>query len=239
MTIMKKDLLTKFFMLNLLTAGLIIMGCTDLEIEESDSLIAESGAGFIGVEDVDGAIDNVYNGFNRLGDQANLYALQEVSSDGLLVPTRGTDWGDNGLWRTLHQHTWDATHPFLLTAWNNWNSSIFLASEIIDSRSGANASQLALASFARAFAMNIVLDNFAQVPFREPDEGPEIDPKVLSASEALDFILNDLDVAISGLPSVAAMDSDNLNRGTRASAQFLKAKVLLNAHIYSFSWPAI
>jgi hypothetical protein len=222
--------------IKVLFAGVLLVGCTDLD---SDSLITDGAPvsedgliQFQGVENVDSSIDNVYNGFNRLGDQANFYALQEVSSDALLVPTRGTDWGDNGLWRTLHQHTWDATHPFLLTVWNNWNSSIFLASEILDERSSPNESQRALASFARAFATYVILDNFGQVPFRAADEGPSIDPKVFTSSEATDFILSDLDVAIAGLPAVSAMDIDNLKRGTKASARFLKAKVLLNAHIY-------
>ncbi len=55
----------------------------------------------------------------------------EVSSDELLVPTRGTDWGDNGIWRTLHQHTWDATHQFNLNAWNDRNSAVFVLNQII------------------------------------------------------------------------------------------------------------
>lgn len=231
---MKKKFYKSFTILSYsLVAGAFLIGCTNLEIEESDSLIAAGGsAQFSGVENVNSALDNLYGGFNRIGDQANVFALQEVSTDELLVPTRGTDWGDNGLWRTLHQHTWDATHPHVLATWNNWNSSIFVASEILDERSSPTADQTAQASFARAFAMFIILDNFGQVPFRAPDEGPEINPTVLTSSEALDFILSDLDVAIAGLPSVAAMDIDNLNRGSLAAAQFLKAKVLLNAHIY-------
>ncbi len=230
---MRKKFLKNLALFCSLVAGLLFSSCTDLEIEESDSLISEGGdTQFNGVENVDSAIENVYNGFNRIGDQANYYALQEVGADALLVPTRGTDWGDNGIWRNLHQHTWSPTHLYILNVWNNWNSSIFLASEIIDERSSPNDGQRALASFARAFAMFIILDNFGQVPFREPDEGPDINPRVLTSSEALDFILNDLDVAIANLPSISAMDIDNLSRGTLASAQFLKAKVLLNAHIY-------
>ncbi len=83
--------------------------------------------------------------------------------------------------------------------------------------------------------MWIVMDNWGQVPFRQPNEGPEIDPTVLTRTEALDFILTDLDDAIAGLPTVASMDMDNLKRGTKASARFLKARVLLNAHIYNGS----
>ncbi|AZQ60211.1 RagB/SusD family nutrient uptake outer membrane protein [Maribacter sp. MJ134] len=213
-----------------------VLSCTDLEIEGTDSIIStDSGTQFSGVADVEGSLDNIYNGINRLGDQANYFALQEVATDEALVPTRGTDWGDNGIWRTLHNHTWDPAHQFVLNTWNNWNQTVFQASEVADPLSNGSAEQVAQAKFVRAFAMWIVMDNWGQVPFRQPNEGPEIDPTVLTRTEALDFILTDLDDAIAGLPTVAAMDMDNLQRGTKASARFLKARVLLNAHIYNGS----
>ncbi|MEM9686798.1 MAG: RagB/SusD family nutrient uptake outer membrane protein, partial [Bacteroidota bacterium] len=82
-------------------AALITISCTDLEIEETDSVFSPSGE-FEGVEDVPGALTNLYNLLGRIGDQKNFNALNEVTTDELLVPTRGTDWGDNGIWRTLH-----------------------------------------------------------------------------------------------------------------------------------------
>ncbi len=156
-----------------------ILACTNLEISETDSIIDTStatGGIFNGVDDVPASLDNIFNGMNRLGDQANFFALQEVATDEQLVPTRGTDWGDNGIWRTLHNHTWDASHAYILNTWNDWNQTIFLASEIIDPRSSGSAEQVAQASFVRAFAMWVIMDMFGQVPFRQPDEGPEIDP---------------------------------------------------------------
>ncbi|WP_420401020.1 RagB/SusD family nutrient uptake outer membrane protein [Flagellimonas sp.] len=214
------------------------ISCTDLEIEETDSIIDEStatGGIFNGVEDPAASVDNLFNGMNRLGDQANFYALQEVATDEQLVPTRGTDWGDNGIWRTLHAHTWSPGHQYILNVWNNWNQTIFLASEVIDSRSSSSAEQVAQASFVRAFGMWVIMDMYGQVPFRQPDEGPEVNPVILSRTEAYDFILNDLDVAIAGLPSVAANDVANQSRGTKAAARFLKARVLLNSGVYSGS----
>lgn len=218
--------------------GIAIVSCTNLEIDETDSIIDEStstGGTFNGVENVQASIDNIYGGFGRLGDQANFYALQEVSGDIELVPTRGTDWGDNGIWRTLHAHTWDAQHNFVLNVWNNWNQSLFLASEVIDSRSSASPTELADASFLRAFATWVIMDNFGQVPFRPVDAGPSEFPSVRTSSETLADVLADLDVAIAGLPSVAAGDIDSQNRATKASARFMKARVLLNAHIYNGS----
>jgi len=216
-------------------AALTLTACTDLEIEATDSIIdtsTSSGGTFEGVADVDGSITNLYNGLNRLGDQANYHALQEVASDELLVPTRGTDWGDNGIWRTLHNHTWATSHAFVLNVWNNWNSTIFLANEVLDSRSNASTLQAAHASFVRAFATWIIMDLYGQVPNREPDEGPEVNPVVLTRAQAYDRVLADLDTAISGLPTVASGAIADQNRGSKAAARFLKARVLLNGHIY-------
>ncbi len=215
-----------------LMSVLFMISCTDLEIDATDSIISSGGtSGFSGVEDVDGAITNLYNAFNgQFGDQSNYFALNEVTTDELLVPTRGTDWGDNGVWRTLHAHTWTPAHGHVLTVWNQFNQNVFLASEVIDSRSNASPTQLADAKFIRAISMYTIMDFYGQVPFREPDEGPDINPKVLSRTEAFDFVLQDLNDAIANLPSTGP--SAETNRASKASANFLKARLLLNAHIY-------
>jgi len=99
-----------------------ITSCTDLEVEETDSLI--TAAGFEGVEDPDSFIQGIYNSLNgQVGDQANLFALSEVTTDAALIPTRGSDWGDNGIWRQLHQHNWTTEHAFILNVWNQWNQT--------------------------------------------------------------------------------------------------------------------
>lgn len=214
-----------------------VLSCTNLEIEETDSIFPETtDSGFNGVEDPGSAVTQLYNDLNgQLLDQANLYALSEVSTDAQLVPTRGTDWGDNGIWRTLHSHTWSPSHQYILNTWNQFNQNVFRASEIIDSRSNATADQIADAKFVRAFSMWIIMDLFGQVPFREVDEGPEISPRVLSRTEALEFVLSDLNDAISGLPEATAGDQDATQRGSKSAARYLKAKVLLNKHIYNGS----
>lgn len=73
--------------------SLLTVSCTDLAIEETDSIIAEGSTVFEGVADVDASITNLYNDtYGQLGDQGNFFALNEVSTDETLVPTRGTDW---------------------------------------------------------------------------------------------------------------------------------------------------
>ncbi|WP_420603931.1 RagB/SusD family nutrient uptake outer membrane protein [Flagellimonas sp.] len=220
----------------------LVASCTNLEIEETDSNFPEeTGEGFAGLSAEASAsqVTGLYNDLNgHFGDQANFFALNEVSTDEQLVPTRGTDWGDNGIWRTLHQHTWDASHQYVLNTWNQFNQNAFRASEVIDSRSQSSATDIAQAQFIRALSMWVIMDLYGQVPFRQVDEGPEINPNVLTRTEALDFIVTDLEAAISGLPSAAAPSSEDNAKGSKAAARFLLARVLLNKHIYNGSGSA-
>ena len=212
-----------------LTAVFALTSCTDLTIEETDSFISE---GFQGLENPASALEQLYNNvYGQWGDQANRYALYEVTTDALLVPTRGSDWGDNGRWRKLHSHDWGLEETDILTPFDQFNSNQLLASQILDSRSGASSDVAAQARFLRAYSMFTILDLFGQVPYRDTNLSSSAVPEVLSGAAAVDFILSDLDAAISGLASVAAGTGD-LKKVSKEAAMMLKAKVLLNRHIF-------
>lgn len=220
------------FYLRVMALGLVMSSCS-LDIEETDSLITQGGSAvFNGVESVPGSLDNLYNNISgQMATQENLYALSEVTTDELLVPTRGTDWGDNGVWRTLHAHTWGPTHLFITNVWNDRNSAVLRATEIIDPLSEASAEQVAHAKFVRAYNMWLVMDCFGQVPFRNPTDGPAVIPSVMTRSEAYDFIVEDLVDAIEGLPA-SNPTAANKTRAVKATARLLLAKVKLNANVY-------
>lgn len=218
----------KHFSISLL-AVFALGSCSNLEIEETDSFISE---GFQGLENPSSALDQLYNNvYGQWGDQANRYALYEVTTDALLVPTRGADWGDNGRWRKLHQHEWGLEETDILTPFDQFNANQLLASQILDPRSGATSEVVAQASYLRAYSMFTILDLYGQVPFRDTELSSSSVPEVLSGAAAVSFILADLDVAISGLPSVPAGTGD-LKRASKAAARMMKAKVHLNRHIY-------
>jgi len=225
---MKTNKYYRFLMFTLLVGSLV--GCTNLEIEETDSRFGNLSGEFNGV-DPEGNLVTLYNSLRtEFNTQENLFALNEVTSDEQLVPTRGTDWGDNGLWRTLHAHNWDANHKFVRATWNNFNQMVFNATAIIDARSNPTELQAAQAKFVRAFAMFWLVDLYGQVPFRTPDEGLEVNPIVMTSTEAVDYILKDLDEALAVLPTGGP--SAGLNKPTKAAVRFLKAKLTLNKHIY-------
>ena len=224
---MKRRIL-KFYMLSAITL-VGVYSCTNLEIEESDSIISE---GFQGLADPSSAVEGLYNTVaGQYANQGGRYALQEVTTDALLVPTRGTDWGDNGLWRVLHTHDWSIEESTIIGPFNNWNANQLAASQILDSRSNPSGQNIGDASFLRAFSMWTILDFFGQIPFRDTALSSTSLPEVLTGQAAVDFILADIDQAITNLPDVTAGNVEN-NMASKAAARFLKAKVLLNKHIY-------
>lgn len=221
------------FIVFFFSIGLVLFSCTDLEIEETDSILVENFSGLT-ADEANSSLTNMYNGLNNfIATQENLYSLSEVTTDALLVPTRGSDWGDNGLWRQLHQHTWNPDHRFITNTWNEWNGLQLNASEVIDDRTPASDQAKGEAYFLRALAMYIILDHYGQVPFRDTSVKPSVDPEVLTGADAVNFIVEDLNTAISSLPN-ATPNGDN-QRASKTSAQLLKAKVLLNKHIYTDS----
>lgn len=213
----------------------LVPSCS-LDIEETDQLIRPENTIFDGVQDVPSYLDNMYNAVRgQTESEGNLYALTEVTTDELMVPTRGTDWGDNGVWRTLHQHTWGPTHQHILTVWNDKNQAVLRATEVIHESSNATSEQVAHAKFLRAYNMWIVLDFWGQVPFREATQAVQDIPAVMTASEAYDFIVQDLTDATEGLPAGSPTASDK-RRAVKATAMFFLAKVKLNANIYKGSY---
>jgi starch-binding outer membrane protein, SusD/RagB family len=222
----------------LLCLGFLFNSCS-LDIKETDSLITKGASDvFNGVPDPAGSLTTLYKNINdQSGDQAGLYALTEVTTDELLVPTRGTDWGDNGIWRTLHVHTFGPTHQYITNVWNDKNGAVLAATQVIDPLSKASPDQIASAKFVRAYNMWIVMDFWGQVPFRNATDGPSVIPKVMSRKEAYNMVVQDLTDAIAGLPAGAPTVADK-TRPVKATARFLLAKVKLNSIVYNGTYGA-
>ena len=224
---MKKINLKFFFTSLLFVAGLA--SCTDLTLEETDSFI---DPGFQGLAASASAVDGLYNDLRgQFENQGNRHSFMEVTADAHIVPTRGTDWGDNGLWSSLHQHLWQPDHAFVIGVFDEWNRNQLNASQILDSRSNPTSEDIGHASFVRALSMWTILDFYGQVPFRDTSLPSASVPEVLSGQAAIDFILADVNTALANLPTAGPQSGEANSRATVAAAQFLKAKILLNKHV--------
>ncbi|MBC7745090.1 MAG: RagB/SusD family nutrient uptake outer membrane protein [Flavobacterium sp.] len=205
-----------------LSGALILstVGCTKLEEKPLGSRFVNENKA-TGTAEL-GSVYSVLNGFT---DQSNIYALQEHTTDEMMGPTRGTDWGDFGTWRKLHQHTWDPFHNQINSTWDQLNTGIYRATQVLSTASDIQIK--AEASFLRAFFMFQVVDLFGQQPFREITDAPEVNPKVFTRAEATDLIIKDLEFAEANL----AIGTPG--KANKLAAQAMLAKVYLNKAVYT------
>jgi hypothetical protein len=214
-----------------LMSALSITGC-NLNVNEPDSTVNSTTSGvFTGVPP-DPTLAAAYINLRDFGNQADIYALWEISSDEILCPTRGTDWGDNGVWRSTQQHTWDANSIHITNAWNNTNQHIFLLNQLLDPVSNAGALQTAEGKFLRAYNMYLLFDLFRQIPIRNAGDPPSANPIVITGQTAFDFIEKDLTDALAVLPHNGPKPNSNTLKATAAAANFLMAKLYMNKFIF-------
>ncbi|WP_203235029.1 RagB/SusD family nutrient uptake outer membrane protein [Mucilaginibacter terrigena] len=202
-------------------AILVASGCAKLDEKVLGNRFEDKG-GALSESDLAG----VYSQLGGQADQGNTYALQEHSTDEMMGPTRGTDWGDFGTWRKLHTHTWTPSHNQVNDTWDQLNIGVFRATQVIDR--AASDQIKAEASFLRAYFMFQVVDLYGQAPFRDPKSANTDIPKVYSRPEATDFIIKDLEFAEANLGA-----APNIGVASKAAAQALLAKVYLNRAVYT------
>lgn len=206
-----------------------VFACTDLEEELREDLTGAQAKAILegsSKAEVDALLLSAYRDLRTpFQAQTGFWATQELTSDAAIPPTRGGDWDDNGKWRALHLQTVDADHPDQGPTFNNLLKIVFNTTNILTF--GPDASQAAQAKFLRAFAIFCVADGWNQVPVREPGEDLLKAPRVLKGSEALDFVIDELNTIMNDLPdgppTIANKDAAkvllmkaHLNRGTFA-----------------------
>jgi hypothetical protein len=76
------------------------IGCTNLDEQILDGVANDNSAG--ACIDVTGTLQ-LQRRFEI--NQGGVYAMDEMSTDAMVGPTRGGDWDDAGVWRQLHTHT--------------------------------------------------------------------------------------------------------------------------------------
>lgn len=204
--------------------GLVLLtaaGCAKLDETTYGSISKDEGGASTATD-----LNGVYTQLYGQTDQANTYALQEHSTDEMMGPTRGTDWGDFGTWRKLHTHTWTPTHNQVSDTWDQLNIGSYRATQVI-TRATDNKIK-AEASFLRAYFMFQLVDLYGQVPQRDPNQPNTSIPSVLTRAEATAFIIKDLEFAEANLGTSA-----NIGIASKAAADALLAKVYLNKAVYT------
>lgn len=208
----------------LIASGMFLLGtmsCTKLDQKLQSSIVFDPNSG--ATANAGALLNGTYNDMASLiHDVGGLLNLQCNTSDESLVPTRGGDWDDNGDWRVMHAHTWNATRGAIISAFNALGKTSSDALSTL--ASNPTAVQADEAQFLLSLAQFYYLDLFGQVPYRELAKFNSIEPApVYQPKDAIDAIVARLDGIITRnlLPS-------NKGRANINAAKFLLMKVLLN-----------
>ncbi len=200
----------------------VAISCTKLD-ESFRSELEQSSSGNITPDQL---LISAYNSLNGPFQTGDLWHVSEHTTDEAIAPTRGPDWDDNGQWRALHAHTWNADQGQITGAYNGLLSSQFSASNVL--QFNPSPQQAAEARFIRALSMYAVLDGWNQVPYRSDLTNYKVLPTTLKGKEAADFIIAELNAIIPTLPDTGPAYVANKN-GARA----LLMKIYLNKGVYS------
>jgi len=222
----------KIFVTSALLA-VFAQGCTDLSETPASAISptnfyrneAEVLAGLAGVyAQLRSTLDDYYN-------------VSEISSDEMIVPTRGQDWYDGGTWLDLHAQTWTPTSPatgaFLGGAWNAAFGGVARANVLLDALenvSVANQARMAAETrVLRAFYYYLLLDLFGRVPVATTS-AIERRPNV-SRDSVFTFIESELLAARPDLP--VTWDAANNGRITRGAVDAILANMYINAGVFT------
>jgi starch-binding outer membrane protein, SusD/RagB family len=192
-----------------LFAIIAVSGCTKLNEKLNSTLTNPQVSSSLGSAGTGLLLSAAYSDLaTPVGGQDNaLFSLNENTTDEALIPTRGGDWDDNGVWRVLHAHNWNADHAYVLSNFNALNKINFDATNVL----GFNPTpaQAAEARFLRAFALFNLLDLYGQYPIRNPGDNLLLAPEVKSGAAAIDFIITELTTILPDIPAANGPDKAN------------------------------
>ena len=212
-----KKILLFFLLFIVLTTG-----CSKLHEKLNSSLTSAETASALGAQGTVLLLQSAYVDLaTPFTDQGNVFSLEENAADECLVVTRGADWDDNGVWRVLHNHSWDANHAQVLTVFNNLNKLSFDATNVLNFN--PTAEQAAEAKFLRCMALYHLLDLYGQYPLRNPGDNLLIAPQVKTGADAIDFIISELNASLKDLSP-----SNTMAQANPDAARVLLMRALLN-----------
>jgi len=220
-----------------------IASCTDLTESVDDQVTNKTF--FKKPEDFISAMGDAYGSLDYLGGNSGFPILQEITTDELIIPRRGQDWFDGGVYIRFERHQWkydeghiEDTWQQLYTGVNNCNRLIYQFKKAVES--GATDKEQAQTFISeleglRAYFYYWLLDSFGNVPlvtsFTDAPEHPKQPSKDFQEGrkKVFDFVEKELKEA---LPKVSSNIKKTYGRINKYVLHMLLAKLYLNAEVY-------
>jgi hypothetical protein len=230
---MKKSIKVAGFTALLTVSPTFFTACTDLTEVPTSSIAPENF--YKNEQEVIGGLASVYAQLRQTTEA--YYNLTEVSSDEYIVPTRGTDWYDNGRWLEIDRQQWGANSPAGLDdvngAWNALFTGVARANVAIEAVEKVNFADKAIViaelRTLRAFYYFLLQDMFGGVPIVSDTE---IKPRARNTrAEVFAFVEKELNETRAILP--ATWPAEMNGRMTKGAADAILASLYLNAQVFT------
>ena len=179
------------------------------------------------------------------GTDRGVYDLNSFTTDEQIVPTRGGDWFDGGLWSRLFFHTWSAGEAPLKNTWDYLYKVVILCNEGIEHINAYKTTnveeQEELESYkaelraVRAMFYFYLMDLYGRVPL-VTQTGVKSNEMTLADRKTLFFwIYNELNEAMPYLSDEKSNrpNTEYYGRVTATVAYFLMMKLAINAEVYT------
>ncbi len=178
-----------------------------------------------------------YTNLRQMGDYWNTMPVLEGSSDDFIVPTRGGDWSDGGVWEKIWKHTWDPNYDKFEGVWqfiyggiSNVNSIITALSLIKPEPTELNAIEAELKT-VRAYYYYLAIDLWGNIPIQDSTVSSLSSLKTKKRADVFVYIEKELK---ENLPYLTKdVNPKTYGRATQWFAQAILAKLYLNAEVYT------
>ncbi len=210
-----------------------ILGCTDLT-EVPKSAISPTQY-YKNESEIVGGLAAVYASMQQVVQ--NSYDIAEITTDEIIVPTRGSDWYDNGQWLDLHYQTFtpnsSATLAFGEGAWTSMFQGVARANVLLDALQnvdfGDKKTVVAEIRTLRAFYYFQLQDLFGGVPIVTDIA---VTPRPANTrAEVFSFIESELKAARPDLP--VSWPANMNGRMTQGAVDAILASLYLNSQVFT------
>ena len=178
--------------------------------------------------------------YTQLGGYAtgDINEVQEMTTDEVVVPTRGSDWDDGGTQRRLHLHSWGYDDGFMNNPWDFCFSGVSTANRLIyqfNTLSDAAHKEIAdgyvreLVTL-RSFFYWQLIDLYGNVPYDNDFANALAAPPQVPRATVFTSVVNDLEANANNLTKNA--DGTTYGRMNYWAGKFLLAKLFLNSKVY-------
>ncbi len=217
----------------------------------------ENPKGLLFEEEAYNSAANLYNNavatlYNYIGGSADsqglmgtyrgVYDYNTFTTDEAIIPTRGGDWYDGGFWQNLYRHSWTAYDQPLYNTWTYLYKVVMLCNHslaVIDAHkqlltTAQYQAYVAEVTGVRCLYYYELLDMWGRVPLVKDDGVTLSSVKQVSRSALFYDIIKDLQGSLPYLlQEHSNLEGNCYGRFTRPVAQFLLARLMLNAEVYA------